>query len=71
MRIPSGLEDILSIDPEIQGGAVCFIGTRLPLSVLLDNLSEGMSVEEFVQDYGSITVETAMRIVRRSCLLDG
>ena len=49
--IPPGLEDVLSIDPEIMHGALCFKGRRLMLTVLLDNLVEGMSVDEFVEEY--------------------
>jgi uncharacterized protein (DUF433 family) len=49
--IPPGLEDVLSIDPEIMHGALCFKGTRLPLNVLLDNLTEGIGVDQFVEAY--------------------
>ena len=45
--IPPGLEDVLSIDPEIMHGALCFKGRRLMLTVLLDNLKDGMSVDGY------------------------
>lgn len=48
--IPPGLEDALSIDPEIMHGTLCFKGTRLPLTVLLDNLTDGVGVDEFIED---------------------
>ena len=53
VTIPQGLEDVLSIDPEIMHGKVCFKGRRLMLTVLLDNLKDGMSVDEFVEEYGA------------------
>lgn len=51
VTVPPGLEDVLSIDPEIMHGKVCFKGRRLMLTVLLDNLKDGMSVDEFVEEY--------------------
>ena len=42
---------MLSIDPEIMHGTLCFKGTRLPLIVLLDNLTEGIGVDQFVDLY--------------------
>jgi uncharacterized protein (DUF433 family) len=63
MVVPAGLEKILSIDPEIMHGDLCFIGTRVPLTVLLDNLDEGMGVDEFVQEYPSVSKTQAQRVV--------
>ncbi len=51
VTIPPGLEDVLSIDPEIMHGTLCFKGTRFPFTVLLDNLKEGMGIDEFVEEY--------------------
>lgn len=63
MTIPKGLEGVLSIDPGVMRGKPCFKGTRVPLNVLLDNLAEGMSTDEFVQEYPSVTKEQAMAVV--------
>ncbi len=54
MRVPEGLESVLSIDPEIMHGELCFKGTRVPLVVFLDNLQEGMGPEEFANTYTSV-----------------
>lgn len=54
LLVPPGLEHVLSIDPEIMHGDLCFTGTRVPLTVLLDNLEEGMGVEEFLTHYPSV-----------------
>lgn len=54
MNIPKGLENVLSIDPDVMHGDVCFAGTRVPVTVLLDNLSEGMGIEEFSKYYPSV-----------------
>jgi len=55
MVVPQGLEHVLKIDPEIMHGKLCFAGTRVPLTIFLDNLVDGMSVEEFLHNYPTVT----------------
>jgi uncharacterized protein (DUF433 family) len=57
MTVPKGLEGGLKINSEVMHGALCFSGTRIPLCVFLDNLKEGMTVNEFLTDYSTITRE--------------
>ena len=64
MTIPSGLERVLKIDPNIMYGAVCFTGTRIPVTVFLDNLAEGMGMEEFLAEYPTITRTQAEAVLR-------
>jgi uncharacterized protein (DUF433 family) len=47
----------ISSDPSICGGAACVKGTRIPVSVVLDNLAAGLSSDELTEDYPSLTVE--------------
>ena len=42
-------------DPEILGGAVVFKGTRVPLQNLIDYLEGGYTLNEFVDDFPSVT----------------
>ena len=42
-------------DPEILGGAVVFKGTRVPLQNLIDYIEGGYSLEEFLDDFPSVT----------------
>ena len=44
----------ISSDPEIMHGAACFSGTRIPVSVVLDNLADGTTREELLQQYPSL-----------------
>lgn len=55
MTVPKGLERVLKIDPEIMHGDLCFAGTRVPLTIFLDNLKEGVGMDEFLRNYPSIT----------------
>jgi uncharacterized protein (DUF433 family) len=45
------------------GGAVCFVGTRVPVTVFLDNLVEGMGIDEFLHDYPSVTREQVLAVL--------
>jgi len=38
-------------------GAVCVAGTRIPVSVVLDNLAAGMSHDELMAEYPSLSRE--------------
>lgn len=41
--------------PEICHGKPCIRGTRIMVSVVLDNLAEGLSPAEIVEDYPPLT----------------
>lgn len=47
----------ISSDPAICGGTACVKGTRIPVSVVLDNLAAGLSSDELIKNYPSLTVE--------------
>jgi uncharacterized protein (DUF433 family) len=42
----------ISVDPEICHGKACITGTRVMVSVVLDNLAAGEPVEEIMRGYG-------------------
>jgi len=44
----------ISSDPEIMHGTACFSGTRIPVSVVLDNLADGKTRENILQQYPSL-----------------
>jgi uncharacterized protein (DUF433 family) len=54
------VDQVISSDPEVQGGAVVFSGTRVPLKNLIDYLEAGDSLEEFLDDFPSVTREQAV-----------
>jgi uncharacterized protein (DUF433 family) len=45
----------ITVDPEIAHGQACFQGTRVLVSVVLDNLAAGLSTEEILKSYPSLT----------------
>jgi len=53
-------EDLLkriSINPNICHGKACIRGTRIMVSVVLDNLTAGLSREEILKSYPTLQVE--------------
>jgi uncharacterized protein (DUF433 family) len=51
---------IVHSDPEILGGTPVFVGTRVPLKNLIDYLRGGHPLEEFLDDFPSVTREQAI-----------
>ncbi len=45
----------ITVDPEICHGRACITGTRVLVAVILDNVANGLSPEEIVRSYPSIT----------------
>lgn len=52
--------EIISSDPEVLGGATVFAGTRVPVKNLIDYLEAGDSLEEFLDDFPSVSREQAV-----------
>ena len=46
-------------DPDILGGTPVFVGTRVPVRNLIDYLEAGDSLNEFLEDFPSVTREQA------------
>lgn len=63
MTVPKGLEHVLKVDPEIMHGKLCFSGTRVPVTIFLDNLAEGMGIDEFLVNYPSIQREQVQAVL--------
>ncbi|MGO9273836.1 MAG: DUF433 domain-containing protein [Terriglobia bacterium] len=53
-------DDIVIKDPEILGGMPVFRGTRVPFKNLLDYLEGGHTLDEFLDEFPSVTREAAI-----------
>ena len=51
-------------DPEVLGGTLVFQGTRVPAQALLDYLSDGYSIEEFIEFFPSVNREDAQGFLK-------
>jgi len=49
--------DFITADPEVCHGKPCIKGTRIMVSVVLDNLAAGVPLDELLKSYPSLTRE--------------
>ena len=53
-------ESVVVSDPEILGGTPSFRGTRVPVDSLIDYLEAGDSLDEFLDNFPSVSREAAI-----------
>ena len=54
------MKNIIVIDPEILGGTPVFRNTRIPFQALLDYLEGGQTLDEFLDDFPTVTRDAAV-----------
>ena len=47
--------DYIAVDPAVCHGKACIKGTRIMVSVVLDNLAAGLTPEEIIHSYPSLS----------------
>ena len=50
--------EYITVDPAVCHGRACISGTRIMASVVLDNLAAGVSIEEILKSYPSLSRES-------------
>lgn len=53
-------QSVIRVDPEILGGTPVFAGTRVPLKNLMDYLEGGHPLDDFLDDFPSVTRDQAI-----------
>ena len=56
----------INIDPEIMSGTPVFEGTRVPVDDLLNNLSAGVSLDEFLENFPTVSREQTLAVLKFS-----
>jgi len=56
----------ISIDPEVMSGTPVFEGTRVPVEVLLNNLAAGVSLDEFLVNFPTVSRDQALAVLKFS-----
>ncbi len=51
---------VVRSDPEILGGTPVFVGTRVPVQALIDYIEAGHALQEFLDDFPSVTRQLAV-----------
>jgi uncharacterized protein (DUF433 family) len=54
----------INIDPEIMGGTPVFTGTRVPIQTLFDYIEGGDDLNEFLDDYPSVSKDSAIQVLQ-------
>ena len=50
-------QDYISVDPDVCHGKACIKGTRVMVTVILDNLAAGLDAGEIVESYPTVSRE--------------
>ena len=57
---------LITSDPDVLGGTPVFQGTRVPFQALLDYLEGGQSLQEFLDDFPTVTREVAVQFLEHA-----
>ena len=53
----------ITVDREILSGAPVFRGTRVPVEALISNLEAGLTIDEFLENFPTVTREQALQVL--------
>lgn len=62
-------QSVILSDPEILGGTPCFSGTRVPVDSLIDYLEAGDSLDEFLDNFPSVSRDAAIAALEEARIL--
>ena len=56
-------QDYITVDPTVCHGRACMRGTRIMVSVVLDNLAAGLTPDEIVRSYPPLSREAVQAAI--------
>jgi uncharacterized protein (DUF433 family) len=57
------IKDYIQIDQEVLSGQPVFKGTRVPIETLFLHLEKGVSLDEFLEDFATVSKELAVAVL--------
>jgi uncharacterized protein (DUF433 family) len=57
------IQELITIDNDILGGQPVFKGTRVPVESLFDHLEAGIPLDEFLDDFPTVSKEQAIALL--------
>ena len=57
------LRNVVSVSPDVMSGAPVFPHTRVPVKNLLDYLAAGDSLDEFLEQFPTVTRQQAVALI--------
>ena len=58
-------DEVFRSRPDIRGGVACFTGTRVGVSQLLGYLRDGHTIEDFLNNFPTVTRDQAQHAIER------
>ena len=55
--------NLITRNPEILGGIPVFVGTRVPVQTMIDYFEKGYPLEEFLDDFPTVTFAHAQAVL--------
>jgi uncharacterized protein (DUF433 family) len=65
----ASLNNVITRDPDVLGGTPVFCGTRVLFQALLDYLEGGQTLDEFLDDFPTVTREVAVHALEHATSL--
>jgi uncharacterized protein (DUF433 family) len=65
----SMVTSVIVKDPDVLGGTPVFRGTRVPFQALLDYLKGGQKLDEFLEDFPTVSREAAVAVLEEAKVL--
>lgn len=59
-------DKLIERNPNILSGTPVFFGTRIPVRILMEHLESGDGLDEFLDDYPTVSREQAIRVLERA-----
>ena len=59
-------KSVVHSDPDILGGTPVFVGTRVPVKALIDYIEGGHSLDEFLDDFPSVSRDIALAALEQA-----
>lgn len=58
------IRDLITIDNDIQSGTPVFKGTRVPIQSLFWHIEEGVTIDEFLEDFPSVSRRQVIELLQ-------
>ncbi len=59
-------QELIISSPDILGGTPVFVGTRVPVKNLTDYIEAGDTLDEFLEDFPSVSREQAVEFIEQA-----
>ena len=62
-------QEKVTVNPDVCHGKACIRGTRIMVTVILDNLADGLSPEKIIEEYPPLTLDDILAAISYAATL--